>query len=1088
MGNPRRSFTLTAKSRARFDALLAQNGITPREFAIVRRTASRPSSCSFAQQRLWFLDRLTPGQGFYNVPAALRLGDPLDAVCLERCVNELARRHETLRTTFREIDGEPTQVIAAHQHLNVEVTDLLAIPAGQREAEVMRLATEEARRPFDLEHGPLLRVGLLRVSEREQVLLVTMHHIVSDGWSADVLFRELAALYEAFQRGEASPLPELPVQYADYAAWQREWLRGEVLEEQLRYWKKQLEGLSALPVPADHARPVLASYQGSREFLRIDEATTAALKRLSEQEDATLFITLLAVFQALLYRYTGQADIAVGTLTAGRNRVETEGLIGFFVNTLVLRTDVGGNPSFRELVRRVKETALGAYGHSELPFEKLVEEMHPERDLSRNPLVQLTFQLFSAGGRSDGAGWRVRVLDIDRRVATFDLALDLWETNAALSGFMEYSTDLFEAATVKQMLRHFETLATAAAENPDEAIERLPILSEAETHRQVVEWNQTAGAYPCGMCVHELFEAQAAENPGAPAIAGGGEELTYDLLNRRANRMAHSLIRSGAGPGSVIGICAERSVDTVAAVLGVLKAGAAYLPLDPAWPEERRNFMAQDAGALLVISSEWLAGAGHWGAESNPAAGAGPRDLAYVLYTSGSTGRPKGVMVEHGALVNHAFACGERFGLTQSDRVLQFASLGFDVAAEEIFPTWAAGGCVVLSPDPAPLPSRLAGEAAGVTVMNLPAPYWHEWVDSLEPGNLLPEGLRLVITGSDRVDETRVARWLEIAGGRVRLMNAYGATEATITSLTFEVTEDTWPVRRALPVGRPLGNVSAYILDPHLNPAPAGVEGDLYLGGAAIARGYTNHDERSFVDSPYGSGRLYRTGDRARAMRDGNIVFVGRGDDQMKVRGFRVEPSEIEAALREIPGVKDAAAALDENSRLAAWVSADRPLAPAETMAMLRSRLPEYMIPFAVMQVPALPRTVGGKLDRSRLPQPQVGDGATPRAYAEPATDKERLVSGIWCEALGLERAGIDESFFDLGGHSLLLLRVHSRLEAALGRDIPIVELFRYPTIRSLSRFLTDAQPAPAMAVSAAARGRLQKEAAERRKAQHPQR
>jgi amino acid adenylation domain-containing protein len=1044
--------------------------------------------CSFAQQRLWFLDRLAPGASVYNIPAAFRVENPLDAACLERCVNELARRHETLRTTFREVDGEPTQVIAAEQHLVVEVTDLLGMPAEQREAEVQRLATEEARRPFDLERGPLLRVGLLRVSERNQVLLVTMHHIISDGWSAAVFFRELAALYEAFQRGEGSPLPELPVQYADYAVWQREWLRGAVLEEQLRFWKNKLEGLSAVPLPADHARPALATYQGSREFLHIDEATTAALKRLSEQENATLFITLLAVFQTLLYRYTGQADIAVGTLTAGRNRVETEGLIGFFVNTLVLRTDVGGNPSFRELMRRVKETALGAYGHSELPFEKLVEEMHPERDLSRNPLVQVTFQLFNAPARRDGEGWRARVLDINRGVATFDLALDLWETNSALSGFMEYSTDLFEAATVKQMLRHFEALVDAAAGDPDEAIERLPILSEAETHRQVVEWNQTARAYPRGACVHELFEAQAAQNPGAPAIVGAGEELTYDLLNRRANRMAHSLIRSGAGPGSMIGICAERSVDTLAAVLAILKTGAGYLPLDPSWPEERRNFMARDAGARMVVSGDFLAGAGHSGPESNPAAGAGERDLAYVLYTSGSTGRPKGVMVEHGALVNHAFACVERFGLTSSDRVLQFASLGFDVAAEEIFPTWATGGCLVLGPDPAPLPSRLAGEAAGVTVMNLPAPYWHEWVDSLAPGDLLPPGLRLVITGSDRVDETRVARWLEIAGGRVRLINAYGATEATITSLAFEVTEDTWPVRKPLPVGRPLGNVSAYVLDRHLSPVPAGVEGDLYLGGRAIARGYINHDDRSFLDSPYGAGRLYRTGDRARMMRDGNIVFIGREDDQVKIRGFRVEPSEIEAALRTIPGVRDAAVALAADSRLAAWVSADRPMDPAEAIAALRSKLPEYMVPVAVMQVPVLLRTAGGKLDRSRLPAPQVGHGVTPRAYAEPSTDKERLVAGIWCDALGLERAGIDDSFFDLGGHSLLLLRVHSRLEAALGRHIPIVELFHYPTIRSLSRFLNDEGPALAIAESAAARGRLQKESAERRKAHHTQR
>ena len=551
--------------------------------------------CSFAQQRLWFLDRLTPGTSLYNIPAAIRLDNPLDAACLERCVNELARRHETLRTTFREVDGEPTQVIAADQHLLVEVTDLLGMPAEQREAEVRRLATEEARRPFDLERGPLLRVGLLRVSERNQVLLVTMHHIISDGWSAEVFFRELTALYEAFQRGEGSPLPELPVQYADYAVWQREWLRGAVLEEQLRYWKKQLEGLSALPLPADHARPALATYQGSREFLRIDEATTAALRRLSEQEDATLFITLLAAFKALLCRYTGQADIAVGTLTAGRNRVETEGLIGFFVNTLVLRTDVGGNPSFRELVGRVKETALGAYGHSELPFEKLVEEMHPERDLSRNPLVQVTFQLFippkfgqrpTAEARSP-AEEAPALLELAKGTAKFDLSLDMWESGSALQGRFEYSTDLFEACTARRMLRHFERVLRAAVENPDEHIAALPMLSEAERERQIVDWNRTTTDFPRGRSIPEMFETEAERHPHATALICGGETWTYAELNRRVDRIAGRLRALGVGPETTAGVCLPRTPLLVAALLGVLKAGGAYVPLDPQYPAER---------------------------------------------------------------------------------------------------------------------------------------------------------------------------------------------------------------------------------------------------------------------------------------------------------------------------------------------------------------------------------------------------------------------------------------------------------------------------------------------------------------------
>ena len=1066
--------------------MLSQNGISPREFAIVRRPASGYTPCSFSQQRLWFLDRLSPGKGLYNIAAALRLDNSLEARCLEHCVNELVGRHESLRTIFRDVGGEPMQVVSEHLVLAVAVTDLCSLPEERREAEALRLATEEARRPFDLQRGPLLRVGLLQLSEQDQVLLVTMHHIISDGWSMEVFFRELAACYEARFHGRESRLAELPVQYADYAVWQREWLQGEELERQLQYWKKQLAGMEVLRLPTDNARPAFSTYEGSREFLHIDEATTAALKQLSQQENTTLFMTLLAVFQMLLYRYTGQQDIAVGTLTAGRNRAETEGLIGFFVNTLVLRTDLNGNPSFRELLGRVKETALGAYGHADLPFEKLVEEMHPQRDLSRNPLIQVTFQLFAA--RANPGARPQRHLDILRGVATFDMAFDMWEAEGLLEGRVEYSTDLFQAATVEQMLGHWETLARAVVTHPDVGIDRLPILNSSETRQQLVAWNQTARGYPCGIGIHAVFEARAARTPNVPALAhDGSDPLTYEQLNRRANRVAHALMREGAGRGCVFGILGERSVDTIVVMLGILKSGAAYLPLDPAWPKERRDFMLRDTQARTVISADWLPTGEVVMDESNPSTFASERDLAYILYTSGSTGRPKGVMVEHAALVNHAYACAERYGLSPADRVLQFASLGFDVAAEEIFATWTAGGCVVLCANPLPLPNSLADAAAGVTVLNLPAAYWHEWVDTLEPGNQLIAGLRLVVTGSDRVDGHQIKRWLDIVGDRVRLIHAYGVTEATITSLTFEVTRDTWTFGRPLPVGRPLGNVLAYVLDQYMNPVPAGVEGDLYLGGAGIARGYTSGDATNFVPSPFKPGTLYKTGDHVCALRDGNIVFLNRADDQIKIRGYRVEPREVEFVLLGIAGIQDAAVTHGDGGGLTAWVTADVKLDFAQVMRVLRSALPEYMVPVKLVQVPALPRTVGGKLDRSRLPAVPVNEGLSLQAYSEPAAGLQLMVAVIWQEALHRTRVGIDDNFFELGGHSLLLLRVHNRLETALGREIPIVELFRHPTVRSLAGFIQAGNRPPAIGAAIASRARLQKQATERKRVRQPE-
>ena len=1076
----RRSFTLSEKDRAAYHALLERSGLSLADTAIRRRSFANGAPCSFAQQRLWFLDRLHPGECLYNIPAALRLENALDVACLEASVNELVSRHEPLRTTFREIDGEPVQVIAAHAALRLAVIDLRSYDEGGGEAEAVHAATREARMPFDLERGPLLRVGLIVLPGGKQVLLVTMHHIISDGWSVEIFFRELREVYEARFHGRSAHLPELPVQYADYAAWQREWLQGEELERQLDYWRRQLGGMESLRLPTDRARPALSSYRGSREFLRIDEGATAGLKQLSREENATLFMTLLAAFQLLLSRYSGQQDIAVGTLTAGRNRVETEGLIGFFVNTVVLRTDLGRNPSFRQLLLRARDTALAAFTHADLPFEKLVEQLQPQRDLSRNPLIQVTFQIFPAHDPEEESA--PRQLALHREVATFDLSLDMWESRDALEGRLEYSTDLFDTETITQFLGHYRNLVGAIVEQPDQPIAHLPIMAAGERHAHLTAWNATHREYPRGLCIHHVFEAQARRTPDALAIEdSAGVRLTFDQLNRMANRVAHFVKQRAAGPGSVVGISAERSIRAAALILGVLKAGAAYLPLDPAWPDERRKFVQTDAGAAFVLTEEFSFASCTLGDETDLGVGVSERDLAYILYTSGSSGQPKAVIVEHASLVNHAWACVERYELTARDRVLQFASLAFDVAAEEMFPTWAAGGCVVLAPVPVPSPERLARTACDVTVMNLPAPYWHEWIDTVE-AEAIPPRLRLMITGSDRVDEGRVDRWIYSVGDCVRLIHAYGVTEATITSLTFELKRETWSSGLPLPLGMPIGNVKAYVLDGSMSPVPAGVEGDLYLGGRGIARGYLHAASGRFLTSPFGDGMLFNTGDRARRLRDGNIVFAGRVDDQIKIRGFRVEPAEIERHLLSIPGIHEAAVALIENASLGAWVIAESQLDVASLTRHLRGTLPEYMIPSGIFRVPSLPRTDSGKVDRKSLRPPASTDSSPAVTEAHAITDEQRIIAAIWQELLNVRDVGMDENFFELGGHSLLLLRVHSRLESRLGREVPLVELFRHPTVRSLALYLRKGETAAGNALSAVSRAKRRQDSIQRRR------
>ncbi|HYR10531.1 MAG TPA: condensation domain-containing protein, partial [Longimicrobium sp.] len=797
------------------------------------RTGALP--LSFAQERLWFLDRLESGSATYTIPAALRLAGALDEAALERALGEIVRRHEALRTVFAEVDGSPVQVVVPFGGFALPVEDLSGLSDADREEAVRRRAGEEASHPFDLSAGPLFRAALLRLGAEDHVLLLSMHHIVSDGWSMGVLFRELSSLYEAYREERESPLPELAVQYADYAVWQREQLAGEVLDQQLAYWKERLADAPALlELPTDHPRPAVQTYRGALVPVELSPELLERLQALGRSEGATLYMTLLGAFQVLLSKYSGSEDIVVGSPIAGRTRREVEELIGFFVNTLVLRTDLGGDPSFRETLRRVREATLGAYAHQELPFEKLVAELQPERSLSHSPLFQVSFTLQNAGGGGGAlAGLKMSGAGPAMEGAQFDLSLTLAATAQGLRGVLNYSSDLFERGTVERMLGHLERVLEQVAADPDVRLSRLELLGEAERALVLEEWNDTVAGYPADRCIHELFEAQAARTPDAVAIEFENETLSYAALNARANRLAHHLRRLHVGPDARVGICLERGPEMIAALLAILKAGGACVPLDPAYPADRLRYMLEDSAPMALVTQSSLAGtfagldvpvveldapAPAWaqGPETNPAcAGLTPGHLAYVIYTSGSTGRPKGVAVEHGAAAAHLAGFARELEICAADRVLHFASFGFDVAIEELFlPLLAGAGLVLCGAElwpPEEWPARV--REAKVTVANLPPVYWRE-VAATAGGSALPD-LRILLVGSEAVPTEVVGRWRGAVESPARLVNAYGPTEAVITATTFPLPGD-YPDGYAgpvVPIGRPLPGRSAFVLD-----------------------------------------------------------------------------------------------------------------------------------------------------------------------------------------------------------------------------------------------------------------------------------
>ena len=1034
---------------------------------------------SFAQQRMWFLEQFDPGSCLYNIPTAHRLSGDLNVTALEESLNEIVRRHDTLRTTFQAREGRPFQVVAPTLGLSVPVVDLRGYPRAEREAMAQRLAAEETHKPFDLAEGPLLRATVLRLDEEEHVLLLTMHHIVSDGWSMGVFNRELAALYEAYSTGKPVPLTDLSVQYADFAAWQREWLQGEVLENQLAYWKEQLDGTpSLLGLRTDRPRPAVQTLRGAVQTVLFPSRLSESLKALSRKENCTLFITLLAAFKVLLYRYTGQEDIVVGTPIANRNRSEIEGLIGFFVNTLVLRTDLSGNPKFRELLGRVRGTALGAYVHQDMPFERLVEELQPERDASRTPLFQLMFVLQNTPGDTlDLPGVAVSRFRFDGRTTSeFDLILEMIDSPEGLKATLKYNSDLFDAITISRLAGHLRTLLEGVVADPDQRLSDLPLLTEAECRQLLVEWNDTGVEYPKEQCVHELFEAQVGRAPDAVAVVFGGERLTYQELNRRANQLAHYLRRLGVGPEVMVGICVKRSVEMVVGILGILKAGGAYLPLDPVYPRRRLAFMLEDAEVSVLVTQEGLLS---WlpehqvrvvcldadgeaiaeESEENPDSGATTENLAYVIYTSGSTGRPKGVQVEHRGLLNLVFWHQDAFKVSGTDRATQVAGQSFDASVWELWPYLAVGASIHIVDDetrasPAEFRDWLASN--GITISFLPTPLVErvlllDWPDDL--------ALRTLLTGGDRLTH------YPMAALPFELVNNYGPTEDTVVT-TSSVVPSQGQVEKAPPIGYPISNTQVYLLNRDLRPVPIGVPGELHVGGHGVARGYLNRPEltaASFIPNPFSDEpgkRLYRTGDLARYLPDGNIEFMGRIDHQVKVRGFRIELGEIEAVLGQHSAVRDVVVMDYEDvpgqKQLVAYVVPTEKRIPtvSDLRGFLKERLPDYMAPSAFVMLDAMPLNPSGKVDRQVLPPPHRS--GLEETFVAPRNPIEEMLTQIWVDVLGVEQIGIADDFFALGGHSLKATQVVSRVRDVLGAALPLRAVFEAPTVAGLSVKLED--------------------------------
>ena len=1070
-----------------------KTGQKPQLPPIERVLRDRELPLSFAQQRLWFLDQLEPGNPFYNISRSVRLKGSLNVAALEQSLNEIVRRHEVLRTSFTDVDGHPVQKIASALNITLPIINLGELSQEEREVEGRRLASLQARQSFDLTQDALLRGTLLRLEEEDHMLVFVIHHIVADGWSTGVIIHEITALYKLFYRNKPSSLPELPVQYADFAIWQRKWLQI-VQSSQMAYWKQQLGGnLPVLQLPTDRPRPAIQTFRGRKQPWQISKTLTEALKSLSQREAVTPFMTMLAAFKTLLYRYTNQADILIGSPIANRNRQEIEGLIGFFVNTLVLRTDLSGNPSFNELLQRVRQVTLDGYAHQDLPFEQLVEELQPERNLRYTPLFQVMFVLHNAPMEElKLPDLSLSPMEVEPETSLFDLTVYLRETEQGMMGLFEYNSDLFDTATIDQMQGHFQTLLEGIVANPNQHLSDLPILTATEQQQLLVDWNQTSIDYP-SICIHQLFEAQVKQTPNAIAVVFEDQQLTYQELNVRANQLAHYLRSLGVEPEVLVGIGVERSLEMVIGLLGILKAGGAYVPLDPSYPKERLVFMLENSQPSVLLTQQHLVKSlptykaqqvvcldSDWkliGQESreNPLCNITCDNLAYVIYTSGSTGKPKGAMNTHKGVCNRLLWMQDAYQLTVADKVLQKTPFSFDVSVWEFFWTLMTGArLVVAQPEGHRDPNYLVNVITQQQITTI------HFVPSMLQVFLQAESLKTckclkrVIASGEALPAQLQKRFFSYLDAE--LHNLYGPTEAAV-DVTFwacvqqsDSEDNSTTHQKTIPIGRPIANIQIYLLDQHFNPVPVGVTGEVHIGGVGVGRGYLNRPELTalkFIPNPFSdqpNARLYKTGDLARYLPNGEIEYIGRIDNQVKLRGFRIELGEIEAVLANHPAVEQTVVLDQEdthgNKRLVAYVVASPQYQPSEKQVseivpqlrhFLQEKLPDYMVPSAFVTLEALPLTPNGKVDRRSLAASGLTQVESEEILVARSTPVEEILAGIWAEILDLDQVGIHDNFFELGGHSLLATRVISQIQKVFKLKLPLHRLFDSPTVAKLA-------------------------------------
>ena len=1047
--------------------------------AITRRPgASVP--LSFAQQQVWLHAQLAPGVPLYNEALILGRTGPLDLEALERSFREITRRHGTLRTTFPTVDETPVPVIVERQSMELPVAELNALSDQQRKTEVLRIATEEVRQPFDLAKGPLMRARLLRLSQENYVLVVTLHTIIADEWSLNLLACELGALYQAYSAGEPSPLCDLPIQYADYAHWQRSVFQGDVLEQQVSYWLERLAGIPpVLELPTDRPRPPRQGLRGNRQSLLFSKELSESLKALSEREGVTLFTVLLATFQALLSRYTGHYDVVLGSIVPGRDRVETRSLIGLFAHTVVIRTDLGGDPTFRELLRRVRDALRRDYEHQDVPVDRLLIEPQPKHDPSRNPLFRVLFSLAPLISPVQ-SGWETADFEVDTGAAKVDLQLQLYDTPEGIVTRFTYDIDLFDSDSILRMAGHFRTLLQGIVSNPDQFISRLPLLTPAERHQLLVEWNDTHRDYPKDQCVHQLFEEQVGRTPEATAVVCEQDRLSYRELNARANQLAHYLKKLGVGPDVPVALFLERSLEMVIAILGVVKAGGAYLPIDPVYPKNRMAFMLEDANTPVLLTQSTLAPQlAEYKAnvicldtdstllerepDTNPTQVATPDNLVYVIYTSGSTGNPKGVPNVHKGVVNRLLWMQGAYQLDDTDRVLQKTPYSFDVSVWEFFWPVMTGACLVVArPEGHKDPNYLVNliNEQKITTMHFVPSMLHIFLDT--PGIERCTSLRQVFCSGEALPFELQERFFQAL--RAQLHNLYGPTEAAVDVTYWHCMPNSGLVK--VPIGRPIWNTQIYILDRYQQPVPVGISGELHIGGIGLARGYLKRPEltaEKFVPDPFSQkpgARLYKTGDLARFLPDGNIEYLGRIDNQVKVRGFRIELGEIEAVLRQHHAVNETVVVAREDvpgdKRLVAYFVPAQTPGPTfiELRNFLKEKLPEYMVPSAFVRLETMPLTANGKVDRKALPDPQLAPAASRSDVIHANDEYESQLVTIWEALFRTQPISTDDNFWELGGHSLLAARLMHRIEQVFGKRLPLSMLLQTPTIEGLASVL----------------------------------